>query len=299
MKNVFCQFIKVFFLLPVLLTTSYGQTVMATQEKSVSPLLIQPSMNVFRRFEAEPEAMYNFYGKALAFKQLTTFNVGAKTDVARFQVGDSQLKLSGIVSNRTYQRGEIKGATGVRLLTFFFTDKHALEERFRSQGLAVPVFNPVKDTARSHALLKDPDGQWVELVIVPDSEKAACMGIEVGLSVSDLEKSRAFYREFVGLEELPPEEDAIFQGKKYPFRHGSTVISLRCFGSGLPADTGSGGIQYVVSNAEAVQNLAKERSITIDQPLSTLPGFSLLTVWIDDPDGITNYFAQVGAMEKK
>jgi catechol 2,3-dioxygenase-like lactoylglutathione lyase family enzyme len=113
----------------------------------------------------------------------------------------------------------------------------------------------------------------VELVIVPDSEKAACMGIEVGLSVSDLEKSRAFYREFVGLEEMPPEDDPVFHVKKYSFRHGSTIISLRCFGSGLPADTGSGGIQYVVSDAARVEKLAKERNVVIDQPLSTLAGF--------------------------
>ncbi len=299
MKNITGQCFKVILLLSVLLTTSYGQDAMQSRIKSVRPLLIQPSMNVFRRFEADPEAMYNFYGKALGFKQLMTFNIGAKTDVARFQVGDSQLKLSGIVPNRTYKRGEIKDATGVRLLTFFFTDRHALEERFRTQGLPVPVFEPIAGTSRSHTFLKDPDGQWVELVIVPDSEKAACMGIEVGLSVSDIEKSRAFYREFVGLEEMPPEDDPVFHVKKYSYQHGSTIISLRCFGPGLPADTGSGGIQYVVSNAEAVQNLAKERNVVIDQPLSTLPGFSLLTVWLDDPDGITNYFAQVGAMEKK
>ncbi len=299
MKNISAQSFRIILFISLLITTSYGQNDMPVKIESVKPLFVQPSMNVFRRFKAEPEAMYNFYGKALGFEQLTTFNVGAKTDVARFQVGDSQLKLSGTVPNRTYQRGEIKDATGVRLLSFFFTDRHALEERLRTQGIKVPLFNPVKGTARSHALLKDPDGQWVELVIVPDSEKAACMGIEVGLSVSDLEKSRAFYREFVGLEEMPPEDDPVFHVKKYSFRHGSTIISLRCFGSGLPADTGSGGIQYVVSDAARVEKLAKERNVVIDQPLSTLAGFSLLTVWLDDPDGITNYFAQVGAAKKK
>jgi hypothetical protein len=299
MKRALTLCFKIIFLLMALLTTSYGQDAMTSQKKSVKPLLIQPSMNVFRRFEAEPEVMYNFYGKVLGFKQLMTFNIGAKTDVARFQVGDSQLKLSGVVPGRTYHKGDIKDATGVRLLTFFFTDRNALEERFRSQGLPVPVFKPVTGTARSHALLKDPDGQWVELVICPDSEKAALTGIEVGLSVSDLEKSRAYYHEFVGLEDMPPEDDPDFHVKKYPFRHGSTVISLRRFGSELPADTGSGGIQYVVSDAKAVENMAKERNVVIDQPLSTLAGFSLITVWLDDPDGITNYFAQIGVMEKK
>ena len=243
--------------------------------------------------------MYNFYGKVLGFEQLVTFNLGGNTRVARFQVGDSQFKLSGVVPNRSYYRGEVQDATGLRLLTFFLTDRPALEESFKAQGLSIPVFIPVPGTGRSHALLKDPDGQWIELVIVPDAEASACKGIEIGLVVSDLEKSRTFYRDFVGLEELPPEDDSLFNTKKYPFRHGSTIISLRSFAAGLPADTGSGGIQYVVSDAGAVEKLAKERHIVIEQPLSTMKGFALRTIWLDDPDGITNYFAQVGVKENK
>ena len=34
--------------------------------------------------------------------------------------------------------------------------------------------------------------------------------------------------------------------------------------------------------------------MTVDQPLSTLRGFDLRTIWLDDPDGITNYFAETG-----
>ena len=85
---------------------------------------------------------------------------------------------------------------------------------------------------------------------------------------------------------------------KYPFRHGATTISLRSFGKALPADTGSGGIQYVVSDIKAVEGLAKAHKVTIDQPLNTMGGYSLQTIWIDDPDGITNYFAQVGPSSK-
>ena len=276
---------------------AFGQNSPPDSSATVAPLLIQPSMNVFRRFEADVEAMNLFYGKALGFQQLMTFNLGGGTNVARFQVGDSQIKLSGFVPNRTYHRGNVAHATGVRLLTFFFTNQHEIEERFKTNGFDIPIFKSIPGTGRSNALVKDPDGQWVELVIVPDAEKSICKGIEIGLVVSDLDKSRAFYRDFVGLEELPPEEDTLFNTTKFPFRHGSTVISLRCFGSDLPADTGSGGIQYVVSDAKAVETMAKARDIKIDQPLNMLKGFSLLTIWLDDPDGITNYFAQVGVKE--
>src|SRR5690606_13569884 len=86
--------------------------------------------------------------------------------------------------------------------------------------------------------------------------------------------------------------------KKYPYRNGTTIVSLRSFGRDLPADTGTGGIQYVVTDVEAIDALAKERGVTIDQPLSELRGFSLRTIWLDDPDGITNYFAQTGASRR-
>ena len=267
--------------------------------ETVVPFMIQPSMNVFRRFEADAESMYAFYGKVLGFEQLMTFNVGGGTGVARFQVGDSQVKLSGIVPNRKYHRGKVSDATGVRLLTFFFPDQHNLEKSFKARGLTVPNFKTVPGSSRSRALVQDPDGQWVEIVILPDADASVYKGIEIGLVVSDLARSIAFYKDFVGLEELPPEQDTFFNTTKYPFRHGSTVVSLRCFGPDLHADTGSGGIQYVVSDAERVETMAKARNIVIDQPLNILPGFSLLTIWLDDPDGITNYFAQVGVKEKK
>jgi catechol 2,3-dioxygenase-like lactoylglutathione lyase family enzyme len=268
------------------------------QLNSVAPVLSQPYMNVFRRYSVDPEAMYTFYGKALGFRQTTTFKLGGSVGMAWFQVGDAQLKLTGVVPNRKYYHGGISEATGVRLLTFFFPDQEALTERFRLQGLPAPVFHPVSDSNRSSALVQDPDGQWVELVTIPDAPASTYEQIEVGLVVTDIDTSRKFYGEFVGLEELPAVEDEILHAKKYLFRHGATMISLRSFGEGLPADTGSGGIQYVVSDVKAVEELAKARKVTIDQPLNTMAGYSLQTVWLDDPDGITNYFAQVGVSGK-
>jgi catechol 2,3-dioxygenase-like lactoylglutathione lyase family enzyme len=130
--------------------------------------------------------------------------------------------------------------------------------------------------------------------VVPGATADVLEQIEVGVTVSDLEGSRAFYRDFVGLEELPAVADPVFGTTKHPYRHGATTVVLRSFGK-LPADTGSGGIQYVVSNVDAVDALARERGITIDQPLSGLAGFALRTIWLDDPDGSTNYFAETAA----
>lgn len=270
----------------------------APEIKSTAEIMTQP-MNVFRRFSGDAKPVYDFYGKILGLKQLTTYNLGGNTNVARFEVGSSQLKFSAIVPNRKYQQGAMQDATGLRLLAFFFPSQDPVVERFRDGGLKVPEFRPLPGSRRSSALVKDPSGQWVELVIAPDEPSATYDQIEIGLVVSNLDVSRKFYRDFIGLEELPPVEDPILGTTKYPYSHGSVIVSLRCFGKPVPADTGSGGIQYVASDVKAVQDLAQARHVKIDQPVNTLSGFGLRFVWLDDPDGITNYFAEIPATPPK
>lgn len=282
---------------------AFGMVAVATParaagEQTTASVLWQPSMNVFRRFDVSAERMFEFYGAVLGFKQLSTINLGTGTGVARFQAGAQELKLTRRVADRQYQSGGVRGATGLRLITFFFADEAALTARFLAHGLRAPEFAEQPGEHRRTALVEDPDGQPVELVIVPDATAEQLAALEVGLTVADLERSRDFYREFVGLEELAPIADARFGTTKYRFRHGATTIVLRSFGTDLPADTGSGGIQYVVSDVELVDRLAQARGVVIDQPLQGLRGFDLRTIWLDDPDGVTNYFAETGASRR-
>lgn len=270
----------------------------SSEVHTTASVLWQPSMNVFRRFEVEAERMYEFYGTVLGFEQLSTIAVGSGGGVARFQAGAQELKLTRRVADRRYVPGGVADATGLRLLTFFFADEAELTARFAAHGLPAPKFAALQRGGRRSAVVDDPDGQPVELVIVPNATREQLGQIEIGLTVADLERSRAFYGAFVGLEELEPVDDERFGTTKHAFRHGSTTISLRSFGRSLPADTGSGGIQYVVSDVELVDALAKEREIAIDQPLQGLRGFDLRTIWLDDPDGITNYFAETGASRR-
>lgn len=264
---------------------------------SVRATLWQPSMNVFRRYAVPAEKMFEFYGTVLGFEQLVTFNpADAVGGVARFRAGAQELKLTGRVPDRTYVAGGVRDATGVRLLSFFFADEAELVRRFTAHGLPRPVFRTAGD--RRSALVTDPDGQSVELVIELDAPAARYQEIEVGVTVSDVEASRAFYREFVGLDELPPAHDPLFDTMKYSFRHGATTVTLRGFGIDLPADTGSGGIQYVVSDADAVDAAAKARGVAVDKPLTVFSNGALRTIWLEDPDGTTNYFAETAASRR-
>jgi len=257
---------------------------------SVAPVLWQPSMNVFRRFAVEREKMIAFYGQVLGLKPLATFNLGGGSQMTRFGVGTSEVKLTGVVQNRTYGTGAIDAIAGLRLLTFFFPDEAALSARFTASGLPAPAFRDAGPGRRA-ALVQDPDGQWVEMVVIANAPADTFDRIEVGITATNLEKSRAFYREFVGLQELPPVEDKILKVTKYPFRHGTTTINVWSFGGTLPVNTGSAGIQYVVNHVDPIDTLAKARGVRIDTPLSSSMG-TLRTIWLGDPDGVTNYFAE-------
>jgi len=160
---------------------------------------------------------------------------------------------------------------------------------FTSHGYPAPEFQGNAGPGKQRrAMVTDPDGQWCELVIGGDPSH-----FEVGATVSDVERSRAFYREFVGLEELPAVESAF--GRTYRFKLGNrsaNILNIWAAHAGATANTYTAGIQYVVNDVEAIDARGKTANVKITQPLGML-GQGLRTVWMADPDGITNYFAQI------
>lgn len=259
----------------------------AERTSTVAPLMYLPAMHVFRRHAAEPDAMLEFYGDVLGFERIPY--IGA---IGRVQTGGSEFKLQRRAADERLLPAGPQAATGFRLVGLYFADEAALVERLERHGHPAPEFRSVPGTSTRVALTADPDGQPVELIVVPDASDATLQQLEIGLIVSDLERSRAFYRDFVGLEELAPVEDPLLGTTKHRFRHGSTLITLRSFADALPADTGSGLIQYVVTDIDRVDELARERGVTIDRPLTGPADARLRTLWIGDPDGITNYFTE-------
>jgi catechol 2,3-dioxygenase-like lactoylglutathione lyase family enzyme len=267
-------------------------TAAQTPAGSLAALSTQPSMNVFRRFAADRAAMVGFYGDVLALKPLRAIALGGGNEMVRFQVGTSEIKLQATSAAARFPSGSVSDVVGLRVFTIFFPDENALTQRFTTHGYPAPVFRARTGGGRA-ALVQDPERQWIELVVMPGAPPATFDRFEVGLTVSNLEASRAFYRNFVGLEELLPVEDALLGVTKYPFRHGTMTVNVWSFGKrGLPANPTGAGIQYVISNVEAVDAKAKAEHVTIDRPLGPF-GTGLRTIWLADPDGITNYFAQI------
>ncbi len=264
---------------------AHAQSTTAAPATTAAPYFAETSMNVFRRFSGNGARTLEFYGQVLGFG-----DVGAVGGVSRYQVGPSQLKFTRAGANASFTRGGIHDAAGVRLWTMWFPDEEALTKRFAAHELPAPAFKTV-DGMRA-ALVADPDGEWVQLVIAPNAPKEAYGRLEIGIAANDLEKSRAFYRTFVGLEELPAVKDPVLGVTKYPFRHGSTTISVWATPGPKPVNRQLAGIQYVVKPVDPIWALAQQRAIPVEQPLGeTLPG--LVTTWLYDPDQVTNYFAEI------
>jgi catechol 2,3-dioxygenase-like lactoylglutathione lyase family enzyme len=238
--------------------------------------------------------MVKFYVEALALRSLNPIQLTATQQMILTGVGSGQIKLSaGQQGNRKYDlSGGYAGGTGIRFFALTYPDQAVVKQRFVAAGFAEPQFVRRGD-GLWQALVKDPGGFDVVLLIRNGAKDHSDDGVGVGIAVSDLTKSRAFYRDFVGLDELEMVPAPLLGTTLYPYRHKETWLLLY-EAKAAGTDNGSAGIQYVVSDAALVDAKAKSRQIVVEQPLNKLAGFDLTTVWLNDPDGVTNYFAQVG-----
>jgi len=275
-------------------------SVVSTQQ-TLRPFLWQAGMarsdvgeiNVFRRFPAERRSQVEgFYTEVLGLTALPPTAPGGG-QMIRFPLGASEVKLfpTEMAAPNVAGAGDI---VGMRLLTFFYADEASLTKRFAARGLPSPRFQPATGHrgATRAALVQDPAGHWVELVIVPGASADSLARFEIGLAVADLDRSRAFYRDLMGMEVLDPLQNPLLGATLHGFRHGAVTLRLWTAKSGAARDSQTGGMQYIVWNVSGVNDVAVSRGATIDRPLSA-PG-QMRTIWLLDPDGISNYFAQYG-----
>jgi len=266
---------------------------------TLRPMLWQAGMkrsdigevNVFRRFPAErTDQMREFYNEVLGLAVLPATALGGGAMI-RYPVGPSEVKLFP-VKDAEPNTTTVGAAIGVRLLTFFYKDQATVAQSFAKHGIEPPFFQSpsTRPGATAAGLAQDPAGEWVELVIVPNASPAELARFEIGVVVTDLAKSRAFYRDLLGLDEHEPVRDELLGTQRYAYTHGATTINLYGSADERPKRSQTAGMQYIVWNAAGVDDVAKARGATIDRPLSN-PG-QMRTIWLFDPDGVSNYFAQ-------
>jgi catechol 2,3-dioxygenase-like lactoylglutathione lyase family enzyme len=269
---------------------------------TIRPMLWQDGMkrsdvgeiNAFRRFPADrADAVKTFYREVLALDVLPEGAAGGGAMI-RYPLGLSEVKLFP-TKDLAPNTATVGSTIGLRLLTFFYDDEAALSQRFAKHRLEPPSFHASSASrpgSISAALAQDPAGEWVELVIVPKGS-ADLKRFEIGVAASDVEKSRAFYRDLLGLEELRGVKDDLLGTTRYGYKHGTTTINVFASGRDVPTRAQTAGIQYIVWSASNVNDVAMQRGAKIDRPLSN-PG-PMRTIWLVDPDGVSNYFAEAAA----
>ena len=259
-------------------------------------LMFQKSVNLVLSV-SDVEASKEFYGEVLKLKPTANLNLPGGLVMTRYQVGTSEIKLLHSDATKKTMTGPVDAAIRIRPLTLHFPDEQAIVERFEAVGREAPAFTSVQDGSR-RTTVTDPDGIHIELVIPPEgAPEDAFDSIELRLTVSDLEKSREFYRDFIGFEESGPRK-APDPGCSdlYSYRFGNTTITIGSFGADLPVHAGRWEkafglrfVQYIVQDLDAVNEFAKVRGVTIEQPIFPLGRLARI-MFIADPDGIINEF---------
>ncbi len=240
------------------------------------------SFHAVRHFTGDGQKTLEFYGPILGFGEPRA--VGDY-----YEIGTSQMRFAKAPADATFTKGALTDAAGVRLWTMWFEDEAALAQRFVDHGLPPP---PIRDVEGTRSLfMKDPDGEWVRLMILRGAAKEQYEHLEIGVATRDLEKSREFYRSFLGLEELRPVLDQELGIMKYMFGHGRTTIGVYSTGRTKPFNRHLAGFHYPVMSIDAVATLAQQRGLAV-APIGSgqLPGPGTIAVY--DPAEVMNAFSE-------
>ena len=198
---------------------------------SLSALSTQPSMNVFRRFAVDRAKMIEFYGEVLGLKQLPSIQLRRRQrdDPVRHRHGAGE--AAGDAGREPVSGGDVKATSpGFACLHLLLSRRGGGDGALHGQGLSRRRRSRRAPPAAARPWCSIPRSSGWSWWCVPGAPADTYQRFEVGITASNLEKSRAFYRSFVGLEELPPVVDPVLGTTKYPFRHGDTTINVWSFG---------------------------------------------------------------------
>ncbi len=275
-----------------------ASVVSAAEKVHIPTLLIQPSVNLVLSV-GDVEKSKEFYGEILQVKPMANLNLPGGFTMTRYQVGTTEIKFLHNPLLKKTETGTLEAANGIRRLSLYFPDRRALVERFKAHDREAPEFETEPGRRGwPRAIVSDPDGNQIELIVPPEGTSQDVFdNIELRLTVSDLEQSRKFYRDFIGFEEVQPRQPTQpGGGRLHAYRHGNTTITLGSFGDSLPTHSGRWEqargiryIQYIVKDLDAVNAFAKSSGQTIAQEIFPLGNLARI-MFIADPDGIINEF---------
>ena len=239
-----------------------------------------------------------FYRGVLGLKETAPLPMPDGTSMIRYLSGTATIKLRAFPKAPKYPGG-IRTAVGFRLLTLYFSDLGPILQRWAAAGGAEPRRSTGLTKGSQVAFLADPDGNQFELVgMPPDIDVAGLDKIAVGLTVSNVERSREFYGKVLGLSEDEPV--ALSGAKEYRFMAGKTQIKFwPGSGDNLPSHTGNItdalGFRYftfMVNDLDATAARLKSAGAKIVLEPRDFGAIARIMM-VSDPDGTWIEFASV------
>lgn len=274
-------------------------------DSGIGELLQKPSLNVVV-VVSDMEKAKQFYGEVLGLNPMPPIRFSDKsaevffshaTTMERFQVGSHEIKLLPGLESTKQQPGGVDGGIGIRMLNFPITDLDAFAARLKKHGYPEPQIHSLPGSNYRFGLLNDPEGNQVEFFTYEGEGPEGWEDtIHIALTVSDIEASRKFYGDVLGMTELPaialPLDDT---RKVHFFQNGPTLIKFWSYGRDLPNHAGRHFdaygyryIQYPMKDIGAAHDFVKERGANVELPPTPVKSVPVEIMFVADPDGIIN-----------
>jgi glyoxylase I family protein len=241
------------------------------------------------------DAAVSFYRDVLGFEALPRVSMGEVGNMAPLRVGNHVIKLYAFSRAPEQVEGGTDKANGIRLLAFILDDLDAVLARFDAAGLTFSKLELPDSSPLRVAFARDADGNALELVGLrtPAGDRLKTR-MQVGLTVADVQRSRRFYGELLGLKEEPemklPASMGTVGNVRYGFLLGGTTIKFWSRGE-LPTKTGAParytGLRLItahVDDADAVHAELAGRGVEIKVPPHDFQGLARV-FFVADPDG--------------
>jgi glyoxylase I family protein len=241
------------------------------------------------------EAALAFYRDVMGFTVLPKVDMGELGAQNRVRFGNHVLKLYEFRAAPEACEGGTDKAIGMRLLAFLLDDLDSVLARFDERKLPYNRLPLPEGTSFKVAFASDADGNALELVgLAKPAGDRLTTRVQIGLTVSDIERSRHFYGQLLGLREEPemklPRSMGVVGNTRYGFICGATTIKFWSRGE-LPVKTGAParrtGIRLMtaaVPNVDAECDELRARGV----PIKVEPhdfGALARVAFIADPDG--------------
>lgn len=237
-----------------------------------------------------------FYRDLIGMRELDPLSMGALGEQSRLQIGNHTLKLYEFARAPEETPGGTERANGIRLLAFLLDDLEGVLERMDMADHPYRRLPLPEDSPFQVAFSNDADGNALELVGLgkPAGERLTAR-MQIGLTVADIERSRHFYGELLGLREEPemklPRSMGVVGNTRYGFVLGATTVKFWSRGDDLPTWSGPParrtGIRLMtalVEDVDATHEALKERGVSIAAPPSDLENLARI-MFVTDPDG--------------